>query len=551
MDWEHLFREIILDRGYDYYLSGAIKNMKISDHQIQAIVEGSDDYEVEINFHNNHITDMYCSCPYAEDGHNCKHMAAVLYKWEEDENFTIQDQDFIYDEANNVEDVINQATNEQIHDFLLDILDKDERLFIKFKTLVAPSLDVKDILYYKRQVDVTVQTYLGRDHFISYYEANDFISEMENYLHDDVQRLIDEELYWYAYELSMYIFVKVGQVDMDDSDGGTSLIANECTQIWHEILDHADKQTEAKIFQSIQEHLDDCVIDYMQDYIEKIFMERFLDEEFLKDKLIFVKQKIEQIKDDSESFYASYEREKWILRYVQLMESLNYSIQDINQYCKGHWECSRIREYYINKCIEQQNYNEAIDILKESMMLDNGFRGLISDYSTKLKELYKLIGDEENYKKQLWQLVIKDRPANIEDFNELKSLYSQEEWIHVREDIFKSLADCSNIDKLYLEEKLYDRLLEYALHVEDLYVVDEYFDILKELYPQELIQKYTDELNRLASYTSNRKIYQMLVKYLRQMNTIKGGNQKVQEIVYQWRMKYRNRRAMMDELNRL
>ncbi len=329
------------------------------------------------------------------------------------------------------------------------------------------------------------------------------------------------------------------------------MIANECTQIWHEILDQADKQTETKIFQSIKENLDDCVIEYMQYYIEKLFMERFLDEEFLKDKFIFIKQKIDQNKDDSKSFYATYEREKWILGYIQLMESSNYSIQDINQYCKDYWEYSRIREYYIDKCIELQNYDEAIDVLKESMILDNGFRGLISDYSIKLKELYKLIGDEENYKKQLWQLVIKDRPANIEDFNELKSLYSQEEWINVREDIFKSLADCSNIDKLYLEEKLYDRLLEYALHVEDLYVVDKYFYILKELYPQELIQKYTEELNRLAIHTSNRKIYQMLVEYLRRMNTIKGGNQKVQEIVYQWRMKYRNRRAMMDELNRL
>lgn len=26
---------------------------------------------------------MYCSCPYALDGRNCKHMAAVLYEWSE------------------------------------------------------------------------------------------------------------------------------------------------------------------------------------------------------------------------------------------------------------------------------------------------------------------------------------------------------------------------------------------------------------------------------------------------------------------------------------
>ena len=34
--------------------------------------------------HIGEITDMYCSCPYALDGRNCKHMAAVLYEWSEE-----------------------------------------------------------------------------------------------------------------------------------------------------------------------------------------------------------------------------------------------------------------------------------------------------------------------------------------------------------------------------------------------------------------------------------------------------------------------------------
>ena len=34
---------------------------------------------------NGEVTDMYCSCPYALDGRNCKHMAAVLYEWSENE----------------------------------------------------------------------------------------------------------------------------------------------------------------------------------------------------------------------------------------------------------------------------------------------------------------------------------------------------------------------------------------------------------------------------------------------------------------------------------
>lgn len=35
----------------------------------------------------------------------------------------------------------------------------------------------------------------------------------------------------------------------------------------------------------------------------------------------------------------------------------------------------------------------------------------------------------------------------------------------------------------------------------------EYEDVLKEKYPQELFQKYTEELNKEAKYTANRKKY--------------------------------------------
>lgn len=81
MNWKKLFAIHILERGYDYYCDDAVENMEISDDIIRADVIGSEDYEVEISLSNGEVTDMYCSCPYALDGRNCKHMAAVLYEW--------------------------------------------------------------------------------------------------------------------------------------------------------------------------------------------------------------------------------------------------------------------------------------------------------------------------------------------------------------------------------------------------------------------------------------------------------------------------------------
>ena len=81
MNWKKLFEPHILERGYGYYLNNAVNNLEVSEHTIRADVEGTEDYEVEISLADGEIDEMYCSCPYAIGGWNCKHMAAVLYEW--------------------------------------------------------------------------------------------------------------------------------------------------------------------------------------------------------------------------------------------------------------------------------------------------------------------------------------------------------------------------------------------------------------------------------------------------------------------------------------
>ena len=55
----------------------------MQEDEILAQVEGTEVYDVHIMLNGEEITDMYCSCLYAEGGRNCKHMAAVLFKFEE------------------------------------------------------------------------------------------------------------------------------------------------------------------------------------------------------------------------------------------------------------------------------------------------------------------------------------------------------------------------------------------------------------------------------------------------------------------------------------
>lgn len=567
MNWKKLFAPHILERGYGYYLEDAVENMKVSAGCIKADVYGTDDYEVEITLHNDSITDMYCSCPYAEDGNNCKHMAAVLYEWSEGQyeienaegEDNISDDLFVkpftkaeYDKRYEaVKKLVEEADIEVVRSYLTSILCDDEKLFVRFHSMIQKNMTDEDVERYIRQVDNITNRYLGRENFISYYDADGFISELEDILDEDVQRMIDNGNYMSAFKLINYIFVLIGNVDMDDSDGGTGMLADQIYQIWLKLLDNVENIEKQAMFQWFVTHLDGTIIDYLEEYIEQIIMEEFQEDEFEQLKLEFIKDKLKTASSTKSDWSGSYNTGKWAIRYLEMMEKRKASRKQIEEFCNEYWENSSVRRYYINLCVKNKEYDKALGVLDESIVKDKDYRGLVSDYSKKKRDIYHLQGNTEAYIKELWKLELDYEAGNLEIFRELKMQYIPQEWEKKREEIFKKLPKYANVEVLYKEEKLYDRLLEYVIHSPGLYAVQEYENVLIKEYPEQILQKYEEEVKHMASFTSDRKRYQQIVAILRRMRKIKGGSKLVEEIVTEWKYKYGNRPAMMDELRKL
>lgn len=84
MEWYSLFQQHILNRGAQYHQDGCVSNFKWTEEGIEAQVEGTELYNVSIELDDEHVIGMDCDCPYAEDGNYCKHMAAVLFRFEEE-----------------------------------------------------------------------------------------------------------------------------------------------------------------------------------------------------------------------------------------------------------------------------------------------------------------------------------------------------------------------------------------------------------------------------------------------------------------------------------
>jgi hypothetical protein fgonA2_06057 len=576
MNWQKLFASHILERGYDYYCDGAVENIEIGRDDIRADVVGTEDYEVEISLNDGKVTDMYCSCPYAAGGNNCKHMAAVLYEWtadimDEDEPEDTDNEDMDNDadaesmdlfepavtvcdykkKSAAVEKLVTSAERDIVQAFLVSVLAEDKKLLLRFRNMVNKCATKEDVEDYFEQIDEIADRYLGRDHFINYYQAYDFMLELEEIIDKDVRRMIDNGSHISAFHVMNHIFVLLGNVDMDDSGGETSMLAEQIYQLWLELLTKVNAQDKRKMFIWFTTHMDGSVIDYLEEYIEQIIMEEFKEPEYEQDKLSFVEEMIEKAEKKDSGWSRDYAVGKWTVTYLKTLEEKNAPEDQLEEICKKYWNNSGVRRYYIDRYFEKKEYDRVLQVLDESIELDKAYRGQVLEYNQKKKEIYRLQGNKSAYIEQLWKLVLEQSAGDLDIYKELKAQYSEKEWLIKREELFKKLPPNAHIDRLYKEEKLYDRLLAYVLKSSGLYAVQSYENVLKKEYPKQILSKYQGEVNKMASCTGNRKHYADLVALLRRMKRIKGGSEIVETIVEEWKIKYRNRPAMMDELSKL
>lgn len=81
--WRKYFAANILSRGENYADRGAVYQLHRDKNRYTAMVVGNRAYFVALDLGENCVKKMSCNCPHARDGYNCKHMAAVFVKLEE------------------------------------------------------------------------------------------------------------------------------------------------------------------------------------------------------------------------------------------------------------------------------------------------------------------------------------------------------------------------------------------------------------------------------------------------------------------------------------
>lgn len=80
-------------------------------------------------------------------------------------------------------------------------------------------------------------------------------------------------------------------------------------------------------------------------------------------------------------------------------------------------------------------------------------------------------------------------------------------------------------------------------------MIEHYEDILKERFPEKLLELYQREIPQsLSGSAGGRSHYQYVCRILRRMKKM-GAEKIVQKLKESFRLQYSNRKALLDELN--
>ena len=557
-EWKSLFRSHILSRGYGYYVDGAVMELEKTEQGFRAIVEGTNNYEVEILLHDGEVYDMYCDCPYAADGNHCKHMAAVLFAME-DKIEKDRDRQGVQgiakkgSEKEEIREVIARIPENELREVFAKLMRKNPVLYNHIMLEYA-AVTPEQMRHLKNRVDEIAWENSDRSGYVDYYHGMDYVRALENFLDNEVRVLIRKRYFMEAFELTNYVFQDVGTRDIDGSDGEHGLIAESCYGVWKKILESCDAQQREQIRLWFRGHRTNFVVDFMEEYIEDFLINELRDEDILNEKLGREIQRLREIEKRVKkgamgySYYHGYGSP--ILTCMDLMEKLEYPKEKIDEFRKQYRRFPDVRLAEIQEYVQEKNYGKAIEVLKESREMDNDNGKLTAEYSHRLIEIYERTGDMDSYKEELLYQVFRYTQSNLVYIHKLREICEKQEWENYRE----KLLECENLGyirfELLKEEKMYGRLLEEIRAVDSVSCLDRYEKELGKYFPDKVRDVYADYVRMQAERVANRNAYRDLMRYLKKLKKYPAGEQTAERIAQEWRSLYKRRPAMMDELSK-
>ena len=543
--WKDWFQPHILERGQAYFDEGRVSELERKEDGCSTIVEGTEDYEVDILLEGDSVEDMFCDCPYAEDGNACKHMAAVL--------FAVAAAEPSMKKATAKEKrltpagLVEKIPDGQLRPLLTELISADENLYRDLLLRYGDTSLDECMKTLKEELASIGDQYTDHHGYINYRDADDFEYDMADFIQRQTQTLLGRGEPLLTFRAGMDALREFASYEVEE---GCGYVAGAMDAMLTDILGACEECAASEVFdlflncaESAGEHW------RVQDFAKQVIFSRFPGESFDKKKLEWVDRQIADLEDSGKQGYSGeYEMQRLLTRRFDLMKKLSRPKEEMDAFLARYTNYSDIRKLHIRQALDDGNTDEAIRLLEEGKSADHDKPGLVAEYSRWLMDLYEQQGQRDKLLAELEYYIFTLSSGGMEMLNRLKNVCTPAQWIEYRERYLSG----QNIHKLELMESegLWERLMEAVTTSERLSVLDRYETALKKRYPNEMLEAYARILMKKAAAASNRKQYQELAHYLNKIKSYPGGAERAAQLAEDWRTRYSRRRAMMEELEK-
>jgi hypothetical protein len=252
------------------------------------------------------------------------------------------------------------------------------------------------------------------------------------------------------------------------------------------------------------------------------------------------------------------EEQLLMMKYQLLLRSGQRA--EAKQLLQANRRIKSFRLRLIGENLAQHQWNEAKELIKEGRRRESG-KGNIN-VSAEWDELLLQIALQENDTRAIRNLSLQlflSSEYHFRYFRLMKQHYDPAQWKQQLDRIVASIrkeksfatSGLPAVAAIWIEEQEWEKLLQLIDKNASLDFVDRYAGELKEKFPEALLGIYRKAIRRFAEKFMGPEAYSQVAQSLKKMQSLPRSKEIVQSLLIELKVNYRQRRAFVEELNKI
>lgn len=590
-DWKSAFAQHILPRGWDYVQIGAVRELRIRGEKITAQVRGSELYHVEIDLKDGYPVWTSCTCPYAASGEYCKHMAAVLYRAQEQES-ALRRRELLLSTSlgdtenpegelsravdaapqEDLETLLRRVSAEELLSFVAQTARKDPDLERRIRERFGAAPEVPEAGPAQEsepdslmeEVDALIDGLLTGGK-VDELRLDELSQGVLTLLEDEPSGLLGNQDYVLAFDLTIEVLLRLQDAGIEDYPELDDILG-ECEEIWEKIFAACPESTRELIGSWMQEKSSDAdgplqgrIREAMASFCDRTFDRILLtpqakrqERKKLQVDLADLDRAIEESAGSVASPVCSWvSTEPAVLVRIDRMRRLGASEEEVEKYRWAHRNFSVIRDQYRRQAEQSGDLQLLITLQREEKQQDWRKR---HQSSLSLISLYHQTGDTKDELQERLEDFLYYPPADpdkaMDAISRIRDLCTRQEWEKCREQILPVVTDSALLRQIYAQEEMTGKLYPLVFPHPSREQLEQYGELLAREYPREVLEAWRGQVAEMAVSARSRASYNALTKSLTAMCRIPGGEQLVRQLARQWITQYPTRQVLIRDLQR-